>query len=176
MKIEVGKTYRNRNRELVKIVDMDDRDGENYPFMSEMGHYYTATGLWSWNDKTDLDLIECVEREKDMEYEGVDGTRGLTFRELREANAARQLEYPTKTPFTTSYWLIAITGELGELCNFIKKQDRDGKDYSIEIAKEIADIQIYLDLLANHIGLDMEQAIKQKFNEVSDRIGSKVKL
>lgn len=100
----------------------------------------------------------------------------LTFENLRIANAERQKEYPTKVPFDTKYWALALAGEVGELCNFIKKQDRDGKDYSLEIRKEIADIQTYLDLLANHIGVDLGQATIDKFNEVSGRIGSKVKL
>lgn len=42
--------------------------------------------------------------------------------------------------------------------------------------KELADVQIYLDLLALSIEIDLEEATVEKFNEVSDRIGVNIKL
>jgi len=39
-------------------------------------------------------------------------------------------------------------GEVGELCNMIKKRWRDNADFSEEIKDEIADIRVYLELLA----------------------------
>ena len=40
-----------------------------------------------------------------------------------------------------------------------------------EAKKEIADVQIYLDILAFQLGIDMGEAVTEKYNEVSDRIG-----
>jgi len=42
------------------------------------------------------------------------------------------------------------------------------------LAKELADIQIYLDLLALQCGIDLGQATMEKFNEVSRRVGSPI--
>jgi NTP pyrophosphatase (non-canonical NTP hydrolase) len=40
-----------------------------------------------------------------------------------------------------------------------------------KLAAEIADTFIYLDLLATYYGIDLEQAVIDKFNEVSEREG-----
>ena len=39
------------------------------------------------------------------------------------------------------------------------------------LANEIADVTLYLDLLADHYGIDVEAAIRRKFNIVSERQG-----
>lgn len=39
------------------------------------------------------------------------------------------------------------------------------------LASEIADITIYLDLLAQKNGIDIDEAVKEKFNQVSDEMG-----
>lgn len=44
------------------------------------------------------------------------------------------------------------------------------------LAKEFADAQCYLDKLAKKAGVDLGEATVSKFDEVSDRIGSTVKL
>ena len=76
-----------------------------------------------------------------------------------------------------TFWATAVAGETGELCNAIKKQERgDPGDWDKEIAKEAADIVIYLDLLCTLKGIDLCEAIKSKFDEVSDRVGSSVKF
>jgi NTP pyrophosphatase (non-canonical NTP hydrolase) len=75
-------------------------------------------------------------------------------------------------------WMLAITGEVGELANLIKKQNRDGftEDRQEEISKELADIVLYVDLLANHMGVDLGAVVASKFNEVSDRRRSPIRL
>jgi NTP pyrophosphatase (non-canonical NTP hydrolase) len=45
-----------------------------------------------------------------------------------------------------------------------------------ELALELADVQAYLDLLARRAGIDLGAATREKFNIVSDRVGSDVKL
>lgn len=114
----------------------------------------------------------------------------LTFASLREANRARLPSYRNAkgelggftvdgSNWLLSQWSNALTGEVGETANLIKKIERD--DLSLdatrsELAKELADVACYLDLLANRCGIDLGQAVIDKFNEVSVRVGSPVRL
>lgn len=109
----------------------------------------------------------------------------LTFDAMREANVKRCREaFPTCANWSEADWLMALTGEVGELANLLKKIKRghpsDGyanpEVAREECAKELADIQTYLDLLAAHLQVDLGQATISKFNEVSIRVGSKVTL
>lgn len=74
-------------------------------------------------------------------------------------------------------WGCALAGETGELCNVLKKYDRQmptdpsRDDLSIEIAAEIADVAIYLDLLASYFAFDMRRLITTKFNRTSAKFG-----
>jgi NTP pyrophosphatase (non-canonical NTP hydrolase) len=81
-----------------------------------------------------------------------------------------------------------MAGEAGEVCNAVKKLRRleDGtnpaKDPQTEseaikdIGAELADTVIYCDLLAARLGLDLSVEIRAKFNEVSRRMNSSVRL
>ena len=102
--------------------------------------------------------------------------RELSFSDLREANRKRAEEYPSKVKMGTTFFGLALAGEVGELANFIKKEARDGVCKKAEIEKEIADILIYLDLLANQYNINLSDVTISKFNEVSDRIGSSIQL
>lgn len=80
-------------------------------------------------------------------------------------------------------WATAMAGEAGEVCNAVKKLRRiqtgarraSGPENEAEAVKqigdEIADTFLYLVLLADRIGVDFEQAVRQKFNAVSIREG-----
>lgn len=85
-----------------------------------------------------------------------------------------------------TYWTTALAGEVGELCNMIKKLQRverggiDGgssysaKDISREMLKEeIGGIVIYLDLLASLLEIDLEEAIIDTFNSKSAKYNFK---
>jgi len=106
----------------------------------------------------------------------------LTFNNLRAANIARIYndKYTAcENTWTTAHWVQAMLGEFGELANLLKKVDRG--DFSMkkvhkDIAYELADIQTYLDILAHKLHVDLGQATINKFNIVSERIGSEVKL
>lgn len=107
-------------------------------------------------------------------------TSSLAFSELRVANVARQLKsFPQCVEWTPAQILQALIGELGEYANFRKKFERgdlpQGK-FVVEANKELADVQIYLDLLAHALNIDLGQATIAKFNEVSHRVGSEVFL
>lgn len=116
----------------------------------------------------------------------------LTFDRLREVNVKRDSEsrfYNSYQPWTLSDWTNALAGEVGEACNITKKMSRmyPAGEYKLtpeqldinmlaELSKEIADVVLYADLLASKIGVRLSDIITAKFNEVSDRIGSEVKL
>lgn len=114
----------------------------------------------------------------------------LSFDMLRKANLARLPEFknskgqrahsqPDGFDWTRADWFEALTGELGEYGNFSKKYRRGDigyVDFIINARKELADVQIYLDLLAHRLGIDLGDAVIEKFNEVSKRIGCDVKL
>lgn len=115
-------------------------------------------------------------------------TNGLTFNTLREANIARLPTFknahgepahsePDGSDWTPAQWLQAIVGELGEYANKRKKFERgdiDAAEFFREACKELADVQVYLDILAFRLNIDLGQAVIEKFNEVSERVGSPI--
>lgn len=117
-------------------------------------------------------------------------TNGLSFRTLREANRQRLPEFKNKkglpahsepdgSDWSPAQWLQAVVGELGEYANIRKKFERgdiDEAEFNIEAKKELADVMCYLDILADQLKIDLSDAVKEKFNEVSIRVGSRVYL
>lgn len=96
---------------------------------------------------------------------------------------AKELEpHPSLHFFAT-----AISKSTGLLAGAIKNERRrqtEGESlHTIKddrtrqaISDEAADVVIYLDLLLARVGLDLGEAVRRKFNAVSDRVGSDVKL
>jgi NTP pyrophosphatase (non-canonical NTP hydrolase) len=111
--------------------------------------------------------------------------KDLTFAELRKANVERcESTFHPLDDWAPVEWLMCVTGELGEVAGELKKLrriDADAIEYASEeqrrtIGRELADVQTYLDLLAARLHIDLGEAVREKFNIVSDRVGSKVKL
>ncbi len=73
------------------------------------------------------------------------------------------------TDMSVLFWATAVAGEVGEACNLIKKQQRgdDLPNYKEELSAELADIFIYLCLLAENQGINLEDAVIDKFNKVN---------
>lgn len=93
-----------------------------------------------------------------------------------------------------------LAGEVGELCNILKKMLRLQKRFGLKVERdgcvtggteaarnsffrlrelateELGDGVICLSLIARQLGIDLEAATRQKFNATSDKIGSGVKL
>ena len=107
----------------------------------------------------------------------------LTFRHLRETNLRRCNRWHPGgiEEWSLSDWAVAMAGEAGETCDVIKKLNRyrDGvvgnSKTEVELVQqlgdEIADVLIYLDLLAARAGVDLDEAVIRKFNAVSERVG-----
>lgn len=104
------------------------------------------------------------------------------FRPLNVQRAREGFKCYDNQPLT--YWTTALAGEVGELCNMIKKMQRverggvDGgssysaKDISKEMLREeIGGIAIYLDLLASLLDISLEDAIVETFNSKSEQYG-----
>jgi NTP pyrophosphatase (non-canonical NTP hydrolase) len=104
----------------------------------------------------------------------------LTFSKLRKTNVKRCVSvFHALDEWSLSEWSNAMAGETGEACNVTKKILRGDKplvEYKKDLAKEIADVICYADLLAAAAGIDLEKAVIEKFNEVSDRRQCKIKL
>lgn len=108
----------------------------------------------------------------------------LMFAELRNVNVSRCRRWhpADSTPWTAADWSNALCGEAGELANVIKKIRRqetgarnEGDPSMDELRKmaaaELADVVIYADLLADFLGVNLGEAIKEKFNKTSARYG-----
>lgn len=63
---------------------------------------------------------------------------------------------------SASYWSLALSGEVGELCNLVKKEVRDRVSLKAQISEEMADILIYLCMMANSLGVDLEREYYRK--------------
>lgn len=117
--------------------------------------------------------------------------QGLNLRDLREASVKRcEQSFKSCEGWSSADWSNAMAGEAGELlevllplivktntiCNLTKKVQR-GDDMSLEeIGKEIADVVIYADLLSHRLGIDLSDAVRAKFDEVSERVGSEIRI
>lgn len=127
----------------------------------------------------------------------------LTFQEMRDANRTRCAQAFHKVEeWSNSDWGNALAGEFGEVaqelleiqnlqlqffaklraCDTIKKQLRqmEGDAAYLELqkklAKELADVVLYADLLAEAMGVDLGEAVREKFNEVSVKRNSEIRL
>lgn len=109
----------------------------------------------------------------------------MTFGEFSQANRER-CESPygfnhQLAAWSMSDWLTATAGELGEAANVIKKLNRyrdgvPGNKVSEDILrnqlrKELGDVFVYLDLMAQSLGFNIADAAVEVFNAKSAEIG-----
>lgn len=114
----------------------------------------------------------------------------MNFKEVSAVNKERSLLWHGGglDDWNIADWSNAMAGEAGEVCNAVKKYRRlecgvrqkngpqNFEEAKAEIAKEIGDTFLYLDLLAQVLGIDIELAIRDTFNRVSEREGFPQKL
>lgn len=111
---------------------------------------------------------------------------GLRFADLRKANLDRQAYWGGAENWTLADWSNAVAGEVGEACNVVKKlrrpelgtvgNDHQPEVYTRQLESEIGDVLIYLDLLANAAGFDLETCVGRAFNEKSAKLNMPVRL
>ncbi len=85
------------------------------------------------------------------------------------------------TDWTLSDWMTAITGELGEAANVVKKLNRlrDGipgnketwEELHCKLLTELADTFIYLDLMFQRLRVQSGDVVPTVFNAKSEQIG-----
>lgn len=104
-----------------------------------------------------------------------DGRRSTGLQALRTANLTRQAEWDPNDRMNASYRGNELAGEVGEACNIIKKLERQrlgirGSRASLEdLAEELADVIICIDLIAAAYGIDLSVAVPRKFNATSKK-------
>lgn len=109
----------------------------------------------------------------------------MTFNDFSTINRER-CESPkgfnhTLNSWSLSDWMTATMGELGEAANIAKKLNRvrDGIPGNVEtpeqlleaFKEEVADVFIYLDLLAQSQGFKLADVVLAKFDKTSRKIG-----
>lgn len=100
--------------------------------------------------------------------------------DLRTANVERQKEWDPSNAITIEYRGNELAGEVGEACNLIKKMARErlglrGTRTTPEaLAEELADVVICADLIAMQAGIDLDKAVRRKFNATSEKYALKV--
>lgn len=104
------------------------------------------------------------------------------LRALRIANIARDKEYDPDNKIGLLFRSNEMAGEVGEACNVVKKLELEklglkGKRADLkDPASELADVVICADLIAMTAGIDLEEAVKAKFNVVSSNLGFKTRM
>jgi NTP pyrophosphatase (non-canonical NTP hydrolase) len=77
--------------------------------------------------------------------------------------------FPAYSNSDERFLALALCGEVGELANMIKKRWRDNANLTEEIRDEIADIRIYLELIAKCFDIEgdkLDRQVKQKLLKV----------
>lgn len=107
----------------------------------------------------------------------------LSFEHLATVNMKRCLRWHDPNAWSPQMWGLAAAGEMGECANALKKLHRhdegtqqkavtdDRQAIVHSVAMEIGDTVVYLDLLAQRLGLRLEDCIRETFNRISDREG-----
>lgn len=80
--------------------------------------------------------------------------------------------FPAYSSEDEHFLALALCGEAGELANLIKKRWRDGADLTEEVRDEIADVRVYLELLAKCFDIEgdkLDQRVIEKLAKVVER-------
>lgn len=130
-----------------------------------------------FDDAIDSGEIGFTSEEQKRRYRE---THPLTFGLFQDANALRSKEaFAGSHEWGVSEIALAIAGEAGELCNIVKKINRGDftlDEKRLEVLKEAADTITYCDKLITKLGARTDEVLRQKFNEVNERVGWKGNL
>ena len=106
----------------------------------------------------------------------------ISFTALRDANQARQSEWDPTDSIDLAYRGNELGGEAGEAQNVIKKIARErlgirgSRATADDLASELADVVICVDLIAMSEGIDLGKAIADKFNATSEKYGLETRI
>jgi NTP pyrophosphatase (non-canonical NTP hydrolase) len=106
----------------------------------------------------------------------------MEYTTLAEANAVRQKEWDTDNQITLAFRGNELAGEVGEACNIIKKLERErmgirgSRATKQQLLDELSDVVICAYLVAMDIGGDLDDAVRRKFNETSEKMGLQTRL
>lgn len=104
------------------------------------------------------------------------------FSNLRKANIARHKSWAKGKEVPLLFRATELAGECGEACNVMKKLHRQDEGWAgtkatlQDLKAELADIVICVDLIAMDLGINLNQAIVQKFNATSEKNGFEERL
>lgn len=100
------------------------------------------------------------------------------FNNLHSANKARQVLWNKGTGTNGPlYAATELAGEVGEVCNVVKKLEREkrglvgSRSTVADLEDELGDVLICVNLLALEYGIDPERAAARKFNKTSRKLG-----
>lgn len=109
-------------------------------------------------------------------------TDGISFNILRAANRRRQQEWPGNDKADVAFRAIELAGEAGEVAEAVKKflrAERRIKGSTAtreDVAEEMGDLLVSLDLLADSLGINLGDAVRSKFNKTSEKYGMRTYL
>lgn len=113
----------------------------------------------------------------------------MTLKYISRINLERALVWHKSglEDWSPAEWGNAAAGEMGELCNVLKKLLRHdmginqanglSREQLVKMAaQEIGDTFLYLNLIAQRLDLDMYDCVRDTFNRVSEREGFEERL
>lgn len=69
------------------------------------------------------------------------------------------------------YPALGLAGEVGEVCEKVKKHIRDGRELDKEdLTKELGDVLWYLSALAGDLGINLDDVAVTNFNKLKSRM------
>jgi len=93
---------------------------------------------------------------------------------LHERILKKKLLHAPYSVADTRYLALGLCGEAGEIANKVMKEWRDGVDLAKEIREEIADVRVFLELLAKCYGIEgdkLDAEVSRKIKIVIKRHG-----
>ena len=91
----------------------------------------------------------------------------INFRDYQEL-AETTAMYPENAKIT--YPLLGLNGEVGEVCEKVKKHIRDGRELDKEdLTKELGDVLWYLAITARDLGIDLQEVAEVNIAKLKSR-------
>lgn len=141
-----------------------------------------APYVFKYRSERMVSVEELATADPTQAPERAEADTSLTFNRLRRANTDRLPLFknshgapahsePDGSDWPLEVWLQAIVGEVGEYANFRKKFIRGDIDahefFYVRAPRELADIQIYLDLFAYRLNVSIDGVFAEQFGRAA---------